>query len=107
VPVLSSGCDNTLILQVIEKGLDSLGTTPKQAIWIFLEKDFNVKRDELPGNLKDFREGLQKIFGLGYKFLDTLFCHYLQEATGKKFQKNLTFVECVESLSYPENCLTR
>lgn len=103
---LPSGCDNTLILEVIEKGLDALGTSPKQAIWIFLEKDFNVNRDELPENIKNFHEGLQKIFGLGYKFLDTLFCHYLQDATGKKFPKNLTFVECVESLSCTENCFT-
>jgi hypothetical protein len=98
VHVLSKPFDNAMILDVIEKGLDSLGTSPKQAIWVFLEKDFNVKKNQLPGNIKDFHDGLQKIFGLGYKFLDTLFCNYLEEATGKQFPKNQSFVECVESL---------
>ena len=95
---LSNHSRNSMILEVIEKGLDALGTSPKQAIWVFLEKDFNVKRKELPGNIKDFHDALQKIFGLGYKFLDTLFCRYLEESTGKQFPKNQSFVECVESL---------
>ena len=96
--VLSAQCDNSMILQVIEKGLDALGNSPKQAIWVFLEKDFNVNKNELPGNIQAFHDGLQKIFGLGYNFLDALFCKYLEEATGKQFSKNQNFVECVESL---------
>lgn len=98
VQFLAGVYDDAVVLEVIDKGLDALGSSPKQAIWVFLEKDFNVKRSELPRNIRQFNEGLQKIFGLGYKFLDTLFCHYLQEATGKKFPKNVCFVECVESL---------
>ncbi|MCW4015021.1 MAG: hypothetical protein NWF06_01500 [Candidatus Bathyarchaeota archaeon] len=94
---------DTLILEVIEKGLDSLGNSPKRAIWVFLETDFNVKRNDLPGNIREFHEGLQKIFGLGYKFLDKLFCHYLQEATKKRFDENQCFADCVESLLESEN----
>ncbi|MDG6223819.1 MAG: hypothetical protein IAX21_02605 [Candidatus Bathyarchaeota archaeon] len=90
---------NKIILDVIEKGLDALGSSPKQAIWSFLENDYNIEKDELPRNIKDFQDGLQKIFGLGYNFLDALFCDYLQQATGKQFAKNQNFVECVESLS--------
>ena len=92
--------DGALILEVIDKGLDALGKSPKQAIWFLLEKDFKVNRNELPENIREFHEGLQKIFGLGYRFLDTLFCHYLEVATGKMFPKNQNFCECVENLCF-------
>lgn len=87
-------------MEAIDKGLDALGKSPKQAIWILLEKDFKVYRNELPENIREFHEGLQKIFGLGYRFLDTLFCHYLEEATGKKFQEGQNFCEIVEALCF-------
>jgi hypothetical protein len=90
--------DTKLVLEVIDKGLTVLGTTPKQAIWSFLETDFNVKPDKLPKNIREFTEGLEKIFGIGYKFLDQLFCHYLEEATGKRFSKSKTFCEHIETL---------
>ena len=85
-------------MEVIDKALDTLGKTPKQAIWVLLEKDLNVKINELPKNIQEFTEGLEKIFGFGYKFLDKLFCNYLEEATGKQFQENQTFCDRVQSL---------
>ena len=100
VLLLSSNADRKLILEVIDNGLDTLGKSPKQAIWILLEKDFTVTRKEISENLAMFTDALQKIFGLGYRFLDTLFCHYLQEATGRNFPKNQSFCECIELL-YP------
>lgn len=95
---LSRSLNDDLILEVIEKGLDALGESSKQAIWAFLEKEFNVNRNDLPANIREFQKGLQNIFGLGYSFLDTLFRQYLQEATGKNFQNHESFVACVESL---------
>ena len=80
--------------------MDVLGKSPKQAIWVFLIKDFKVNRNELPENIRVLDEGLQKIFGLGYRFLDTLFCRYLEKATGKTFSKDQNFCERVEFLCY-------
>ena len=97
---MSVFCDGALILDVIDKGLDVLGKSPKQAIWVFLIKDFKVNRNELPENIRVLDEGLQKIFGLGYRFLDTLFCRYLEKATGKTFSKDQNFCERVEFLCY-------
>ncbi|PVX23982.1 MAG: hypothetical protein CW716_10985, partial [Candidatus Bathyarchaeum sp.] len=61
--------------------------------------------NELPGNVREFQEVLQKIFGMGYNFLDTLFCHHLEKATGKKFQKNQSFCERVECLVFEQSKL--
>lgn len=90
--------DDAVILSTIERGLDSLGTIPKQAIWFYLEQEFGFSRKSIPENLPTFIEVLQKFFGLGYSFLDTLFCHYLQEATGSNLEGHTTFLECVEAL---------
>lgn len=101
--VLLQPLDNDIILSVIENGLDALGSSPKQAIWAFLENDYGIDKTQIPKNIKEFQDGLQKIFGLGYNFLDALFCNYLEQATGKQFPKNQNFVECVESLSVNPN----
>jgi hypothetical protein len=90
--------DDTIILSTIERGLDSLGTIPKQAIWFYLEQEFGFSRKSIPENLPTFIDVLQKFFGLGYRFLDTLFCQYLQEATGENLEGYTTFLECVEAL---------
>ncbi len=95
--VLLQPSPNAIVVAVIEKGLDSLGNSPKQAIWTFLENDYNLDKTILPENIRAFQDALQKIFGLGYGFLDTLFCYYFEQATGNQFPKNQSFVECVES----------
>ena len=98
MPFMPTISDDKLVLDVIDKGLTVLGKTPKQAIWSYLEKDFKVNPEELPKNIRAFTEGLEKIFGIGYKFLDQLFCHYLEEATGKQLTTNKTFCENIETM---------
>ena len=95
--VLLQPSANAIVLAVIERGLDALGDSPKQAIWTFIENDYKLDKNELPKNIRSFQEALQKIFGLGYSFLDALFCSYFEQATGKQFPENQSFVECVES----------
>lgn len=97
VVTVSKNLNDELILNVINKGLDALGESPKKAIWIFLEKEFNVS-SSLPLNVREFQEGMQKIFGVGYNFLDSLFCQFLKDATGNQFNNCTSFVECVEAL---------
>lgn len=99
---MSKSISDEIVLQIIERGFDSLGESPKQAIWFCLEEKFGFNRKKVPENLADFQEALQKIFGLGYNFLDTLFRQYLQEATDEKFQNCASFTECVSLLQSRE-----
>ena len=62
MPELTNAYDNETILQVIDSALNALGNSPKQAIWIFLESDFNIKREELPKRIREFENGLEKVF---------------------------------------------
>jgi len=90
--------DDGLLLAIIEKGLDSLGETPKQALWFYLERDFAFSKKNIADNIDAFQEALQKFFGLGYSFLDTLFRRYLQEATGESLEGYSSFADCVNDL---------
>ena len=87
-----------VLLAVIEKGLDSLGETPKQAIWFYLEQTFGFSKKNIPENIDVFQDALQKCFGLGYGFLDTLFRRYLEEVIGQNLEGYSSFAECVNVL---------
>ena len=94
---MSNHINNDLILDVFERGLDSLGESPKKAIWFVLEEQFNVNRNESPINVKKITDALEKIFGLGYTFLDTILKQHLEDLTGKTCP-NKSFVESVQIL---------
>jgi len=87
-----------LILAAIDKGLSSIGERPKQALWFCLEKDLNINRQKVPNNLENFQQTLQRLFGLGYDFLETLFIRYLGEAVGEDFSGRTNFAKCVNSI---------
>jgi hypothetical protein len=84
-----------VVIAVIEKGLSSLGESPKKAIWFCLEKDLNLDKQNVPQNIEAFQQALQRFFGLGYNFLETLFLRYLSEATGEDLSSSRSFAECV------------
>jgi hypothetical protein len=95
---MTSRLNNETILQIVNRGLDSLGESPKNALWYYLTTEFNFDQQKLHENLASFQEILQKLFGAGYPFLDSIFRHYLEEVTGEKCDANASFVECVECL---------
>jgi hypothetical protein len=95
---MTSGIIDDVILTAIDKGLASLGESPKQAIWFCLEKDFNFDRNKVPENVEAFAKVLQSFFGLGYNFLESIFIENLSEATGEDLSSQLSFVECVTRL---------
>lgn len=86
------------IIEVIEKGMSSLGATPSEAVWFYLEKGFHYERHKAPQDIEDFQQVLQKLFGMGYGFLDTLFRKHLTEATGKDLSACESLAACVKSL---------
>lgn len=95
---MTNGITDEIVLAVIDKGLASLGESPKQAIWFCLEKDFNFNRNKVPEDLEAFKNVLQKFFGLGYNFLENIFIKNLSEATGEDLSSQSSFVECVSRL---------
>jgi hypothetical protein len=77
-----------LLLEAVDEALASLGDSAKQAIYYHLEDKFKITKNEIPNRLKDFTEGLEKIFGLGARFIEILIMKKLYEKIGKPLEWN-------------------
>jgi hypothetical protein len=91
-----------LLLEAIDEGLSSIGESSKQAIYFHLERGFNIKRQEFPDRIEDFKSAIEKIFGLGAGFLEILIMKRLYEKVGHpvKLQgpENFAFSEYVTAV---------
>jgi hypothetical protein len=100
MPQKSSDFD-PLLLASIDEALLSLGESVKKSIYFHLEKNFKVTRNDIPAHLAQFQTGLEKIFGLGARFLEILIMKNLYAKIGCPLimEKNddLEFAKYVES----------
>jgi hypothetical protein len=94
----SATFDNFL-LHVIDETLNSLGESVGQSIYFHIENEFKVTRTEIPQNLEEFQEGLEKIFGTGARFIEILIIKNLHAKIGRqlvmKKSEQLEFIEYV------------
>jgi len=88
------------LLEAVEEGFSSLGDSPKQAIFFHLETSFEIKKDNIPANLTEFANALEKIFGPGAFYLEKLIVKGLYEKFGLEFEEveNWNFLEYVSKL---------
>ena len=88
-----------LLLEAVDEGLSSLGESSKEAIYFHLRRSFNIKKREIPYKIEAFAYAIEKIFGLGASFLETLILKRLNEKVGGGFRwhraESLTFAERV------------
>jgi hypothetical protein len=100
---------NKLFLEAVDDALSSLGDSAKQSIYFHLESKFKIPRNEIPYRFQDFAAGLEKIFGVGARFLEILIMKKLYEKTGKPIEwnesKEFVFVQylAVAKQSYIQN----
>jgi len=89
--------DRTL-LDAIEGGLSSLGDSPKEAIFYHLEMSFRLKKENIPLNLSEFQQAMERIFGPGAPYLEKIIIRCLYERLGLGFEElgNADFVTYVD-----------
>lgn len=78
---------NRVLLDAIEGGLSSLGDSPKNAIFYHLETSFHLKKEDIPLNLLEFQQALDKVFGPGAPYLEKLIIRRLCERLGIDFEE--------------------
>jgi hypothetical protein len=71
-----------LLLTAIDEALTSLGESVRHSIYFHIEKKFCVPRNDIPENLQQFQEGLEKIFGTGARFIEILIMKNLHDKIG-------------------------
>ncbi len=90
-----------ILLEAIDEALASLGESAKQSIYYHLEEEFKIPREEIPNRVEDFADGLEKIFGIGARFLEILIMKRLYDRIGKPLEwdesKEFVFVNYVEA----------
>jgi len=87
-----------ILLSAVGEGLCLLGDSSKQAIIFHLETSFQLKEENIPSNLTEFKKALEGIFGPGATYLEEIIVKLLHEKLGLRFQeaKNTDFLEYVE-----------
>ena len=75
-----------ILIEAIDEGLYSLGESSRQAIYFHLEKNFRIKRGEIPRKINDFAESIEQIFGVGADFLEVLIMKRLHEKVREEFE---------------------
>lgn len=71
-----------VLLDAIDQGLSSLGDSPKEAIFFHLESSFQLRKEDIPMNLTEFKQALERIFGPGAPYLEKLILKSLYEKLG-------------------------
>jgi hypothetical protein len=92
---------NKLLLSAIDEALNSLGKSVRQSVYFHIENKFSINRKEIPGNLQEFQEGLETIFGTGSRFIEILIMKNLHSEIGcplvMKKSEQLEFIEYVDA----------
>jgi hypothetical protein len=79
-----------IMLAAIEEGLSSLGDSPKDAIFYHLESSFQLKKEDIPSNLTEFKQALERIFGPGAPLLEKAITKSLYAKLGLDFKNQKT-----------------
>ena len=92
---------NELLLCSIDEALLSLGESVKQSTYFHIKNRFRVSREDIPENLPQFQYGVEKIFGLGARYLEILVMKNLYTKIGRPLDmhKNdqLEFIKYVDA----------
>jgi len=94
-----------ILLEAVDEGLSSLGDSTKQTIYVHLEKNFKIKKQDIPNKIDEFTNAIEKIFGNGAKILEIQIMKHLYEKVGHGFEyfpekDDLLFTEYVEAASH-------
>jgi hypothetical protein len=96
-----SAAFDKFLLHAVDEALNSLGKSVRQSIYFHIENQFSMNRNEISGNLQEFQAGLEKIFGTGARFIESLIVKNLYTMIGRPMvmekSEQFRFIECVDA----------
>jgi hypothetical protein len=75
------------LLNAIEEGLSSLGDSSMEAIFYHVEDSFQLRKEDIPSNLTEFKQALERIFGPGTPYLEKIIAKCLYERLELDFEE--------------------
>jgi len=76
-----------IIIEAIDEGLSIMGVKSKEIVYFFVEKEYGLKREDIPNNLQKFHESLYKIFGFGGFVIEKGIMSFLEKKLDVVFPK--------------------
>jgi len=95
---------NERIIQCVDEGLKLFGESAKHVVYFYLEKDFQLKRTEIPEKPETFCKAITSLFGEGgAKLIEESILQKMEQSFKLKHQTKLTFFETVLELKAKHN----
>jgi hypothetical protein len=90
-----------LLLCSVDDAFLSLGESARQSIYLHIEKNYAVAREEIPQNLEAFQLALEKIFGIASRYIEILIMKNLYARIGRQLRiennNQLEFIKYVDA----------
>ncbi len=85
------------LLEAVDEGFLALGEVIKPAIYQYVERNCQVKREEIPGKLEAFHKCLEGVMGAAAKVIEKLIARKLYTKLSLSFEphENWTLVNYV------------
>jgi hypothetical protein len=80
-----------VLFEAVDNGLLTLGESPRCAIYFRLEKNWQLKKEEIPQKVEKFLEGLENIFGPGSRVVEKVIVEDLYKKLGLEFEEKMNF----------------
>jgi hypothetical protein len=102
-----------ILLEAIDEAFFLLGESLKAEIYYYLEKTYNIKKQDIPNKIEKFTETIEKLLGSGAKIVEVRIMKILYkkagcELTHYKQQKDLEFTEYIAAIKLAKkNCLPK
>ena len=72
MPNKKSNRFNFMLLEAVDEALSTLGESIKKSVYFHLEETYGINRSEIPDKIAEFSDALEKMFGLGSRYLEIL-----------------------------------
>jgi len=89
-----------IVLDAIDEALSVLGSKGRDSVYYFLEREYLLKKEDVPLNLRRFDDCLRMVFGLGANLLEKHIINTLKRRVGVELEadEGLDFVETLETI---------
>lgn len=89
------------IAEAVDEGLEELGESTKNTLYLYAERVCSLKKDEIPVRLEAFSSMLRRIFAQGTPTIEKLIIRRLCEKLNANYEnmKESGFLAVVEKLS--------
>ena len=85
LPILGVSFDE-ILLEAVEEGLMELGESSRAIVYFYVERNFSLKKTEIPKRLEDFSTAIRRIFGLGGIVMEELILKRLCEKLNVNYE---------------------